>query len=156
MVGTVVAGAVAGIAGALTVASCHRFTGCRGGHVWSEWEPVECWEATPWEHYDDVQIRGQYRRECTRSGCRAEETEYREEYDRVYATSVEEVLTDTVEVHYECPSCDEQVVDSERETKWGGTSSHRTRKEGCPECNEVTDSTYWNRVPLEELEDRDE
>lgn len=154
MVETVVAGVVAGTAGAVSALAYQWWVGCTGGHVWDEWEPVDRWQVNPFEHRDDASIKRQYRRECTRDDCTTEEAEYREKVAAAYATSVSAALASTTVVHYRCPSCSEVVAGDQRETEWRPDFyGCQARFERCPECCEQRSSREWDRVSWEDLDE---
>jgi len=139
-----------GTVGGVTIYALYdRLTGCRGGHVWGEWESTDRRRITPFGSTDDLLVEKQYERHCERSECIASETEYRTKHVRVYAESL---TIDVVETHYRCPRCEAVVSSDERSTEWVQIRHGGERRETCPQCKRGTWAGRWARVPYEEVQ----
>jgi hypothetical protein len=142
--------AVVGVGG-VSLYLYERFTGCRGGHVWGEWSETSRVRTVPYGSKPSVCVEKQYRRCCERSDCDHSETEYRSVTGEVYADSIE---IDVVERQSKCPSCGEAFPESCISSSWMHGVNSGMRLNTCPSCESRDPSTFWDRVPYAEVDDR--
>jgi len=73
-------------------------------------------------------------------------------HDELYAEEIPLLFDAATEVYYRCPSCNDIVASSERQTDHrtitdGGTA----RFEECPSCDSTMRACLWERVPYGEV-----
>lgn len=119
-------------------------------HEWGEYEPVPAWIITPYRNDTDrVALERRFKRECQVDGCDATDTTYKQAEQDCYADGIEAGIHDALEIRKQCPACETAIPDSDIEIDSDGFNGSYIYR--CPECNNLTPDTLWNRVPYEAL-----
>lgn len=66
--------------------------GCTGGHVWTEWSPMDRYRVSPYSHKPEVVIERFHKRRCQCAGCTADEEKYEYEVLNVHRNDLQEAI----------------------------------------------------------------
>jgi hypothetical protein len=119
-------------------------------HEWDEYKPATAWIVTPYRDDNDrVALERRFKSKCTVEGCEQTNIEYRQATHDLYASGIEDAIQQAPEIHNECPACETAVAVRNIDVDGDGFRDAKIYR--CPECDNLTPDTLWNRVPYEQL-----